>query len=200
MSTEAIEQEQRTWEFDERPSDADNPCAVCTARMPINHLTAIFGCHYKCRDVKPTRLAGDTEAAHSDTTSLTDDDNPIVGGECCVEAEPAQDVSPELKPLPERLEDAEALTDEQVAAVLRDHVWANIDLYSPLSRVVEQAIDRLALRASSAEGLAEALRTSAMLLHKVRNAHGGYPFETCPQESCTNSREALARWEGKGKS
>lgn len=52
--------------------------------------------------------------------------------------------------------------------------------------------------AATAEALAEALRVSATLLHKLR-PHGGYPFETCPWESCTNSRTTLARWE-KGES
>lgn len=36
------------WESDERPDDSDNPCAVCKQRMPINVLTAMFGCHYQC--------------------------------------------------------------------------------------------------------------------------------------------------------
>ena len=44
------EQEQQMWTTDERPDDPDNPCDVCKARMPLNALTAIFGCHYECRD------------------------------------------------------------------------------------------------------------------------------------------------------
>lgn len=45
------EQERLTWESDERPNDPDNPCDVCETRMPINVLTALFGCHYQCRNM-----------------------------------------------------------------------------------------------------------------------------------------------------
>lgn len=41
--------------------------------------------------------------------------------------------------------------------------------------------------------LREALRKSAVLLHKVCNAHGGYPFEDCPQESCAAARSVLGK-------
>lgn len=43
-------EEKAIWESDERPDDSDNPCAICNNRMPINALTAMFGCHYECRE------------------------------------------------------------------------------------------------------------------------------------------------------
>lgn len=105
---------------------------------------AICGCE-EFRSATIHRLDSDAPAYEHAIKADYDPDEDRLGAE----PSEAQAAPPELEPLPERLEDAEALTDEQVAAVLRDHVWANIDLHSPLSRVVEQAIDRLTLRTST---------------------------------------------------
>lgn len=45
--------EKQIWLSDEDPEDGDNPCGVCGQRMPLNVLTAIFGCHYDCREPHP---------------------------------------------------------------------------------------------------------------------------------------------------
>ena len=42
-----------------------------------------------------------------------------------------------------RTEQLRQKTDREIAVMLRDHVWAHVALFTPLSDLLEEAIDRL---------------------------------------------------------
>lgn len=142
-----------------------------------NHCTYKDDEGFSClqpRSAAIHRLPSDTEGEDSDTASLANDDNPIVGGECCTEDEPettAQDAPPDV------------IWIDPVAPSRM--YW--VELYKPLA---EHLISYT--RTSTTEGLHKALRTAQVVMRRNSMLAGSLEMKQV--------NEALAKHEGKGQS